>query len=105
MQFFGNLLGALWDPLEALGESLRLPWNILPPFGKLSESFGSLLGVVAAALGPLGVFCGAVAAALTPFGSLLAPLGKPSELPWAPSDAGGRVVGPHQIFNQNRQIS
>ena len=41
---------------------------------KFSESFGSLLGVVAAALGLLGVLCGAVAAALTPFGSLLAPL-------------------------------
>ena len=54
MESFGNLLGALWDPFEALGESLRLPWNIFQPFGKPLESFGSLLGVVAAALGPFG---------------------------------------------------
>ena len=91
-------MGALWDPLEGLGESLRLPWNILQPFGKLSESFGSLLGVVAAALGPLGVLCGAVAAALIPSGSLLGALGEPSELPWTPSDAGDRVVETQQVL-------
>ena len=44
---------------------------------------------------PFGVLCGAVAAALIPFGSLLRPLGEPSELPWTPRDAGGRVVGSH----------
>ena len=46
-------------------------------------------------MGPFGMLCGAVAAALTPFGNLLVPLGEPSELPWKPSDAGGRVVGSH----------
>ena len=49
-------------------------------------------------MAPFGVLCGAVAAALTPFGSLLGPLGEPSELPWTPSDAGGRVVGSHQVL-------
>ena len=44
-----------------------------------------------------GVLCGAVAAALIPFGCLLGPLGEPSELPWTPSDAGGRVVGSQQV--------
>ena len=38
---------------------------------------------------PFAVLCGAVAAALTPFGTLLEPLGEPSELPWTPRDAGG----------------
>ena len=49
-----------------------------------------------------GVLCGAVAAALTPFGSLLGPLGEPSELPWTPSGAGGRVVGSHQVLQQKQ---
>ena len=40
-------------PVQAV-ESLRLPWNIFRPFGKPLESFGSLLGVGAAALGPFG---------------------------------------------------
>ena len=40
-------------------------------------------------MAPFGVLCGAVAAALRPFGTLLGPLGEPSELPWTPSDAGG----------------
>ena len=30
-------------------------------------------------------------------GSLLGPLGRPSEVPWTPSDSGGRVVGSHQV--------
>ena len=49
-------------------------------------------------MAPFGVLCGAVAAALTPFGSLLGPLGEPSELPWKPSDAGGRLVVSHQVL-------
>ena len=52
-----------------------------------------------------GVLCGAVAAALTPFGSLLGPLGEPSELPWTPSDAGGRLVGSHQVLQPKRANS
>ena len=44
---------------------------------------------------PFGMLCGAVAVVLKPFGSLLGPLGEPSELPWTPNDAGGRVVGSH----------
>ena len=51
-------------------------------------------------MGPFGMLCGAVAAALTPFGTLLGPLGKHSELPWTPSDAGGRLVGSHQVLQQ-----
>ena len=47
-------------------------------------------------MAPFGVLCVAVAAALKPFGSLLGPLGEPLELPWTPSDAGGRVVGSHK---------
>ena len=49
-------------------------------------------------MAPLGMLCGDVAAALTPFGTLLGPLGEPSELPWTPSDAGGRVAGSHQVL-------
>ena len=49
-------------------------------------------------MGPFGRLCGAVAAALTPFGSLLGALGQPSELPWTQIDAGGRVVGSHQVL-------
>ena len=49
-------------------------------------------------MSPFGLLCGAVAAALPPFRSLLGPLGEPSELPWTPSDAGGRVVGSHQVL-------
>ena len=44
-------------------------------------------------MAPFGMLCGAVAAAVTPFGNLLGPLGEPSELPWTPSDAGGRGCG------------
>ena len=53
-------------------------------------------------MAPFGMLCGAVAAALTPFGSLLGPLGEPSELPWTPSDAGGRLVGSHQVLQQKQ---
>mgnify|MGYP005714624459 FL=1 len=53
-------------------------------------------------MAPFGVLCGAVGAALTPFGSLLGSLGEPSELPWTPSGAGGRVVGSHQVLQQKQ---
>ena len=53
-------------------------------------------------MAPFGVLCGAARAALTPFGSLLGPLGEPSELPWTPSGAGGRVVGSHQVLQQKQ---
>ena len=53
-------------------------------------------------MAPFGVLCGAVAAALTPFGSLLGPLGEPSELPWAARHAGGRVVRPHPDLQQTQ---
>ena len=109
-----NLLGAFW-------ESVRLPWDLLEPFGNLLGSFGSLLGTLQLPwdlLGPLEkpcrdrgaimalfrMLCGAVAAALRPVGSVLRPLGMPSELPWTPSDAGGRVVGHSKFCNQNKQI-
>ena len=53
-------------------------------------------------MAPFGVLCGAVGAALTPFGTLLGPLGEPSELPWTPSGAGGRLVGSHQVLQQKQ---
>ena len=53
-------------------------------------------------MAPFGALCGAVAAALKLFESLLGPLGKRSELPWTPSDAGGRVVGSHQVLQQKQ---
>ena len=49
-------------------------------------------------MAPFGMICGAVAAALTPFGSLLGPLGEPSELAWTRSGAGGRVVRSQQVL-------
>ena len=52
-----------------------------------------------------GVLCGAVAAALTHFGSLLGPLGEPSELPWTPSGAGGRVVGSPSFATKTSKLA
>ena len=63
-----------------------------PPFHFLTNALANLLVFVAKCLGvswePFG-------ACLGPLGTPLGPLGNPSELPWTPSDAGGRVVGSH----------
>ena len=110
----GRTLG--WPMYKPLGKRSERPWTPSDAVGRVVGSHHILQEKQTKCLkhpsknekvhlktrAPAPCLLEAVAAALKPFVSLLVPLGEPSELPWTPSDAGGRVVGSHQVLQQKQ---
>ena len=93
-----DILESFWDHYGLILKSFC--YHVEMTLGDLGVTLGDV-GVTSGSVWGhiiLGSLWDHVAIILEPFGTLE----KPSELPWTPSNAGGRLMGSHQVLQQKQ---